>query len=79
MLLLVVVAAARNVPGGDQVEFVNAVEVKAAELPRDGGRGDAVRDEKNFVYGGIGGFAGMGGYVHLKPLLTVYKHFLSLH
>lgn len=64
MLLLAAVAvvatAARQVPGGGQMELVDAVEVKAAELPAD--IGDAVRDQKNFLYGGVGGFAGMGGY-----------------
>lgn len=61
LFLLVAIAAARGVPGGDQAEFVEAVEVKAVELPRNAGRGDNVRDEKNFIYGGVGGFAGMGG------------------
>ena len=63
MLFLAVVAAARNVPGAEQGQFVDAVEVKAAELPTAGG--DAGRDEKTFIYGGVGGFAGMGGYVFL--------------
>lgn len=69
MLLLAAVAAARSVPGGEQVQVVDAVEVRAAELPGGGG-GASVRDEKNFIYGGVGGFAGMGGYCYFKLTLN---------
>ena len=82
VLVLVAVHAshARNVPGdvglGSQQTTMpdsSKEQTLQANAPKtDSPKGNGIDDEKNLIYGGIGGFAGMGGYAGVAggmPLL----------
>lgn len=66
-LALILHSKARNLPSDIAKEIKNSLAKQtivhanapaAAESPASTG----LKDEKNFIYGGVGGFAGMGGY-----------------
>ncbi|GMI69991.1 hypothetical protein HRI_000668400 [Hibiscus trionum] len=58
---------ARIVPGDDglvrqQTMMSDSAKEQANATKADSPKANGIDEEKNFIYGGVGGYAGMGGY-----------------